>query len=246
MSTKENHKALCRICGRERPGGELLPAELLPGELAQDIRTDFPDWKETDFICSEDLKRYSLQHLRGHLEVAHGELTKTDREFLESLRTHSIISRNIESEVEESYTVGQRVADKVAAFGGSWTFIFIFSAILIVWIAVNSVPFLQKPFDPSPYVLLNLVLSCVAALQAPLIMMSQNRQETLDRKRSEHDYRVNLKAELEIQELHEKLDNYLRHQWDRLLQIQQTQIEMIQALRTEADLESPRSGSKNT
>jgi uncharacterized membrane protein len=244
VSAEENHKAMCHICGREKPANELLSSDLLPAELVQDIRTDFPEWKETNLICSEDLKRYGLQHFRGHLEEAHGELTKPDQDFLESLSTHPLISRNVESEAEENYTTGQRIADKVAAFGGSWTFIIIFCSILIVWIAFNSVPLLQKIFDPYPYTLLNLVLSCVAALQAPLIMMSQNRQEVMDRKRSEHDYHVNLKAELEIQELHEKLDNYLLHQWGRLLKIQQTQIEMIRGLLKKADPEPPQKGWK--
>jgi len=236
-SKEANDKATCQICGREKPTRELLLSELLPAELVQDIRADFPEWEGTYLVCSEDLKRYGLPHLRGHLEDAHGELTKTDQDFLESLSTHPLISRNMESEIEDDYTTGQRIADKVAAFGGSWPFIIIFCSILIVWIALNSIPLWQKIFDPYPYTLLNLVLSCVAALQAPLIMMSQNRQEATDRKRSEHDYHVNLKAELEIQELHEKLDNYLLHQWARLLTIQQTQIEMMRALRKEADLD---------
>jgi uncharacterized membrane protein len=205
---------------------------------------DFPEWKETDSICAEDVKRYGLQRLRERLEEAHGELTTTDLVFLESLRTHPIISRDIDTEAKESSTAGQRIADKVAAFGGSWTFVIIFCSILMVWMLFNSIAYTQNPFDPFPYVLLNLVLSCVAALQAPLIMMSQNRQEVLDRKRSEHDYHVNLKAELEIQELHEKLDNYLLHQWNRLLQIQQTQIEMIQELRKAAEPELLLKGSK--
>ena len=243
MSTEENHKAICQICGREKLASELFPSELLPAEVVRDIRADFPKWKETNLICSEDLKRYGLQHLRGHLEEAHGELTKTDQDFLESLSTHPIISRNVESEIEESYTTGQRIADKVAAFGGSWTFIIIFSSVLVVWILINTVVVLQRPFDPYPFILLNLVLSCIAALQAPVIMMSQNRQEAKDRKRAEHDYHVNLKAELEIQELHEKLDNYLMHQWRRLLQIQQTQIEMIRGLAKAGGSESQRNGS---
>ncbi|HSA81745.1 MAG TPA: DUF1003 domain-containing protein, partial [Geminicoccaceae bacterium] len=117
--------------------------------------------------------------------------------------------------------------DAIAAFGGSWTFILLFGAVILVWVLINAVALLARPFDPYPFILLNLVLSCLAAVQAPIIMMSQNRQEARDRLRSENDYRVNLKAELEIRHLHEKLDHLLQHQWERLMEIQQIQIELM-------------------
>jgi uncharacterized membrane protein len=120
------------------------------------------------------------------------------------------------------------LADRIAAIGGSWAFILLFCATLVAWITANTVVLTTAPFDPYPFILLNLVLSCVAALQAPIIIMSQNRQEAKDRVRAEHDYRINLKAELEIRHLHEKLDHLLLHQWQRLLEIQQVQTEMIE------------------
>jgi len=100
----------------------------------------------------------------------------------------------------------------------------------VIWIALNSVLLLRRPFDPYPFILLNLVLSCLAAIQAPVIMMSQNRQESKDRLRSQHDYRVNLKAELEIRQLHDKIDHLLSHQWERLVEIQQIQIDLLSEL----------------
>jgi uncharacterized membrane protein len=120
------------------------------------------------------------------------------------LRTQ--VSRNVNIEAEEQLTFGQRVADKVAAFGGSWTFIITFGVALATWVAINTVALHDKGFDPYPYILLNLFLSMLAALQAPVIMMSQNRQATKDRLKSDLDYEVNLKAELEIAQLHRKLD----------------------------------------
>jgi uncharacterized membrane protein len=131
-------------------------------------------------------------------------------------------------------TFGERVADAVAAGVGSWPFIIVQSSLFVLWIVANTIIISDwlggKPFDPYPFILLNLFLSCLAAIQAPIIMMSQNRQEARDRLRSENDYRVNLKAELEIRHLHEKLDHLLQHQWERLVEIQQIQIELMNEL----------------
>jgi uncharacterized membrane protein len=123
--------------------------------------------------------------------------------------------------------MGQRVADKVATFGGSWTFILSFLAFLLLWIAANAFILMNKGFDPYPFILLNLILSCLAALQAPVIMMSQNRQEEKDRERARNDYMVNLKSELEIRLLHEKLDHLILHQEQSLIEIQRVQIDMM-------------------
>ncbi|MCA9081996.1 MAG: DUF1003 domain-containing protein, partial [Planctomycetaceae bacterium] len=149
---------------------------------------------------------------------------------LESLRQHDILVQNIEATLDERLSFGEQLADQVASFGGSWTFILCFGGVLILWIAVNSIAMLGKAFDPFPYILLNLVLSCLAAIQAPVIMMSQNRQEAKDRLRAENDYRVNLKAELEIRHLHSKIDLLLTHQWQRLMEIQQVQTDLLEEL----------------
>ena len=122
------------------------------------------------------------------------------------------------------------MADKIATFGGSWTFLICFAVFLCIWIGINSLALIMRPFDPYPYIFLNLMLSCLAAVQAPIIMMSQNRQEAKDRIRSQHDYQVNLKAELEIRHLHEKVDHLLSHQWSRLVQIQELQLELLAEL----------------
>jgi uncharacterized membrane protein len=122
------------------------------------------------------------------------------------------------------------MADKLADFGGSWRFISIFGGILFLWIVINSVLMIWKPFDPYPFIFLNLILSCLAAIQAPIIMMSQNRQEARDRLHAEQDYRINLKAELEIRHLHEKIDHLLMNQWQRLMEIQQIQMELMDEL----------------
>ncbi len=143
------------------------------------------------------------------------------------MRDHDLLSKNVDSEFEQSWSFGERLADRIAAFGGSWIFIICFGIFLALWIGINSVVLVAHPPDPYPFILLNLVLSSLAALQAPIIMMSQNRQEAKDRLRSQHDYQVNLKAELEIRHLHEKIDHLQSHQWDRLAQIQEIQLDML-------------------
>ena len=128
---------------------------------------------------------------------------------------------------DDNNTFGQRIADKVASFGGSWTFIIIFVSFLLGWIAINAFVFFNKGFDPYPFILLNLLLSCIAALQAPVIMMSQNRQGEKDREKAKNDYMINLKSELEIRMLHEKLDHLILHQEQSLIEIQKVQMDMM-------------------
>jgi uncharacterized membrane protein len=156
-------------------------------------------------------------------------MSALEQEVVRSLKEHELLAKNINLEFDRELTFGQRLADKVAEFGGSWSFIVSFAVILVVWIAINSIALIWR-FDPYPFILLNLVLSCIAALQAPVIMMSQNRQEAKDRLRAEHDYQINLKAELEIRHLNAKIDLLLTHQWHRLLEIQQIQTELIEEL----------------
>jgi uncharacterized membrane protein len=134
-------------------------------------------------------------------------LEERERRVLAHLLMRKPIARDINEQLEKEATFGQRIADRVAALGGSWTFIFAFLAMMLVWMLFNLEK--TKPFDPYPFILLNLVLSCLAALQAPVIMMSQNRQNARDRLDARHDYEVNMKAELEIERLHARIDELL-------------------------------------
>jgi len=207
---------------------ELLSAELVRDSLVEVIRKKMPDWSREGFICREDLDRFRTDYVRQLLEADRGELSALDKEVME--KWHEFMSRNINAEFEQKLTFGEHLADRIAEFGGSWRFIIIFMVILWGWIILNAWVLLKKPFDPFPFILLNLVLSSLAAIQAPVIMMSQNRQEAKDRLRSEYDYRINLKAELEIRNLHEKMDHLLKNQWERLLEIQQIQMELMEDL----------------
>ena len=195
------------------------------------IRASKPDWDEHGWMCFNDLHDYQIQYVQSLLKAEKGELTDLDIEVIEGLRRHEILTRNPDVDTATPTTFGARVADRVAAFGGSWTFIIIFAIVLLGWMFVNSYVLIARPFDPFPYILLNLFLSALAAIQAPVIMMSQNRQEDRDRQRAVYDYKINLKAELEIRQLHQKMDHLLSHQWERLVEIQEIQMELINELR---------------
>ena len=200
--------------------------------VAQLMQRAVEHWDENGWICLDDLQKYQHQYVRTLLETEKGELTELELEVLKGLREHEILARNPDVQFETRLTFGQRLADRIAEFGGSWHFIVVFGAVLFAWMVVNSYVLVARPFDPYPYIFLNLVLSTLAALQAPVIMMSQNRQEERDRLRALHDYQVNLKAELEIRQLHQKIDHLLSHQWERLVEIQEIQMELMNELRS--------------
>jgi uncharacterized membrane protein len=159
-------------------------------------------------------------------------LTEQEKHVAHHITQRTPISTNIAQDFSEQMTLGQRLADKVAAFGGSWTFILIFAVVLVIWVLLNSFILIRynASFDPYPYILLNLFLSMIAAIQAPIILMSQNRQAYKDRMSAEHDYEVNLKSELEIIGLHEKVDFLKEDQWKELILIQQEQLRLLSQL----------------
>ena len=198
--------------------------------LAEFIRTQKPDWNPHAPICIEDLARFRNDYVRSTLQDELGELSALDHEVIESLRENEILTENVARQFERNLTFGERRSDRIAEFGGSWKFIIAFGAVLVGWIVLNALAFANRGFDPYPFILLNLILSSLAAVQAPIIMMSQNRAEARDRLRAENDYKVNLKAELEIRHLHEKVDHLLRRQYQRLFEIQQIQIELLEEL----------------
>jgi len=212
MADAQRQTVTCHVCKQAKQRTEVLPAELIRPAVAEIIRGAFPGWSSKAFICYNDLNRFRTQYVQDSLKQERGELSSLETDVVRSLHEQELLSRNVNAEFDRETTFGERVADRVASFGGSWTFIMIFGAVLLVWITVNSLVFLLQPFDKYPFILLNLVLSCLAAIQAPVIMMSQNRQEAKDRLRAEHDYRVNLKAELEIRHVNAKIDLLLTHQ----------------------------------
>ncbi len=220
----------CQICRRHFKVAEVIKAELVDEPLAQLIREKHPKWSPRGFICLTDLNLFRTRYVTEVLKCAAQEVCDLEEGVAQSLAEEQVLSRNINQEFEGSFTLGQRLADRIAAFGGSWTFISIFMGMLVIWMGINTWVLLKQPFDPYPYILLNLVLSCLAAVQAPVILMSQNRQEARDRLHAEHDYEINLKAEIEIRKLHEKMDHLLMHQWQRLMDIQQLQVNLMEEI----------------
>jgi uncharacterized membrane protein len=172
-----------------------------------------------------------MKYVEELLEHEHGEFTELERQVAASIANHDTIAENVEEEYAEDRTFGEKLSDHLASFGGSWAFLITFGVLLVIWMAINLVMGETRAFDAYPFILLNLILSCIAAIQAPIIMMSQKRQEAKDRLRALNDYRVNLKAELEIRHLHEKLDHLISKQWQRLAEIQRMQLEIMQEKR---------------
>jgi len=218
----------CQICGEQIPISEAFPVDLVRESLLPTLKKLCPQLDHEGYISLTELNKIRILHAEELAVQDTTELGNLRKEVAQSLKNQELITKNIDHEFDQNSSRGERIADKVASFGGSWTFIIIFLSILFVWMAVNTTLILSRPFDPFPYIFLNLVLSCVAAIQAPVIMMSQNRQETKDRLRGENDYKINLKAELEIRHISEKLDKLINDQWKHLLEIQEMQMEMLQ------------------
>jgi uncharacterized membrane protein len=238
MPDPQTDRVVCQICHESKPRDEMMPAGTIRPSVAELITKQHPDFSPEGYICLTDLQHFRGERVRALVEQELGELSETETEVVKSFEAQQVLAKNINDEFDRELTLGQRVADKVAAFGGSWAFILIFIGIILCWMTANVILLARHPFDPYPFMALNLVLSCLAALQAPVIMMSQNRQETKDRMRAEHDYQVNLKAELEIRGLNARIDELLKHQWQGLLEIQQVQTDMMEQLVRHTQAES--------
>ncbi|GAA4769691.1 MULTISPECIES: DUF1003 domain-containing protein [Flavobacterium] len=190
------------------------------------IKEDYPDFSIQDYIADTELNIYREKYISRYLSTEVNQLSDLHKKIIDSINDDKSFVNKVEDEVDiRNY--GQVIADKVAAFGGSWTFIIAFFIFILFWIGSNVFLLTNKGFDPYPFILLNLILSCIAALQAPVIMMSQNRQEEKDRERAKKDYMINLKAEVEIRMLDEKIDHLIMNQQQELIEIQKVQIEMM-------------------
>lgn len=219
---KKNIKKVCPIC-------QVLSGQSIRASLIGFIQRKNPEWTSDEFICSSCLNKARADLIENMLYEEKGEIGEAEREVLDSITNQETITVLATQESSE-ITIGNRLSDKLAEIGGSWNFIIVFMFCLMAWIITNSYIILSNPFDPYPYIFLNLLLSCIAAIQAPVIMMSQNRKEVKDRLRAEADYKTNLKAELEIRHLHLKLDELATHQWHHLLEIQQMQMDALEQI----------------
>jgi len=215
------------ISKKEFPVSEKVSAKTVRHSVLNLIQKDNPQFLHDSYLSLSELNYYRDKYVSDYLVKEIGELSELEKTVLNSVSSNKTLTDKLDIEDDKALTLGQRIADKVATFGGSWTFIISFGVFIFIWISVNVFWFINKGFDPYPFILLNLILSCLAALQAPVIMMSQNRQEEKDRDRSKKDYMINLKSEIEIRTLHEKIDHFIVDQQQELIELQKVQIEMM-------------------
>jgi len=223
-------KVNCSLCDTQVEGRTLASPQKLENRILDLIKQDRPEWEGKRGICPNCLEQYRAKKFVTYLEAEYQKLSEIEHAVVSKITRRGRVSRVVHQDLDAAMTLGERVADKVAQFGGSWRFISLFGGILIVWMVINAWVLASHPFDPYPFILLNLVLSTLAALQAPVIMMSQNRQAHKDRMQANQEYEINLMAEIEIRDLHDKLDSLRFKQWHELWHIQKRQIELLEHL----------------
>lgn len=218
---------LSDISQKEFPSSEKVSGKMVRQSILDMIQKENPEFSREKFLSVSELDRFREKYIENFLTSQIGELSQLEKTVLTSMKDKTTLTDKIDGDDNQPSTFGQRVADHVATFGGSWTFIISFSVFLAIWILINIFWLTNKGFDPYPFILLNLILSCLAAMQAPVIMMSQNRQEEKDRERAKNDYMVNLKSELEVRMLHEKIDHLIMSQQQEVLEVHKVQLEMM-------------------
>lgn len=217
------------ISGTDFPSNQRVNGSTVRKEILDFIIKLHPDFTATKNMSLSELSLFRENYIAEMLISQSGELSDLEEKVLASLKNDTLLSDQLDDEIID-LSFGQKIADRVATFGGSWTFILSFLGLLILWIMLNVIFLMDKGFDPYPFILLNLILSCIAALQAPVIMMSQNRTEERDRERAKKDYMINLKSELEIRILHEKIDHLIMHQEQSMIEIQRIQLDMMKEI----------------
>jgi len=215
------------ISGKEFPVSDKVSGKTIRHSVLSLIQKDHPDFSHSSFLSLEEFNSYRQKYVTEYMSKEIGELSDLEKTVLESMKNNQTITDKLDGDEEKPEKLGARVADKVASFGGSWRFIIIFGGFILIWIVANVILLVNRGFDPYPFILLNLILSCIASIQAPVIMMSQNRQEEKDRDRARKDYMINLKAELEIRNMREEIDHFIMGQQQELIELQEVQIEMM-------------------
>ena len=218
----------CALSGKNVDPKDAYKGELIRKSIFDLIQEEHPEFNEESYVSLEELNKYRKKYIEKIVKQELGELNSLEQEVVDSIKDQDFLSHSLEEVSDKDLTTGQRLADKVASFGGSWAFIISFFSFMFVWVLANIFLWVYEPFDPYPFILLNLILSCLASIQAPIIMMSQNRQEEKDRMRNLHDYQINLKAELEIRLLDEKMDHLIIHQNQRLTEMQELQADYME------------------
>jgi len=215
------------LSGIKFPLSQQISGNSVRKSVFEQIQKDYPNFTNEMFLSDTELNAYREKYVEVFLSKQIGKLTSLEKTVMDSLKEQTTLTDKLDGDEELTMTYGQRIADKVASFGGSWTFIIAFAVFLLGWISLNIYWLGNKGFDPYPFILLNLILSSLAAIQAPVIMMSQNRQEDKDRERGKNDYMINLKSELEVRMLHEKMDHLIINQQQEVLEIHKVQIDLM-------------------
>ncbi|MBO8441291.1 MAG: DUF1003 domain-containing protein [Firmicutes bacterium] len=228
MATQKN--ATCVICGKSYSTIEGFFIRNLGSDLIDEIKLKNKNIRTSSFICLNDLQQIRLQNLEKTIDSDLESNRKINASLEKKLNSNHYVIKNTNA---MRLTKGQKVADIIAKFGGSWGFIISFCIFLFIWMTINTLHIFGIHFDPYPFILLNLFLSCLAAIQAPIIMMSQNRQAERDRFDAENDYKTNMKSEMEIRNLHKKINQLNEVQWPHLLNIQKTEIEVLNEIEHE-------------
>lgn len=220
----------CQVCGKQMEKDELVPAAQIRAPVVAAIIKEHPSWSSEGYICHADLCLFRNAYVRDVLEKENEECASLKGPGIHDVPGEDHLPKNDYIEYEKELTFGEHISDKIAGFAGSWSFIAAFAGLIFLWVALNTWVLLSRPFDPYPFILLNLVLSVLTAVQAPVIIMSQNRQETRDRLHADRDYQVSVHTELEIHRLHKKIDHLLTSQGQRLMEIQQIQMDLMEEM----------------
>jgi uncharacterized membrane protein len=230
MIMAEQETVPCQCCGKDMKKTELVHGGSVQASIVELITKEFPAWSPLGYICRPDLNRFRKQYVREEVEKEKDRCASLEGTVDNDLNVEDHLPGNDNTEYEDELTFGERLADDIAGFAGSWTFIGVFAGIILLWVVLNSYILLARPFDPYPYILLNLFLSMLAAIQAPVIIMSQNRQEIRDRLHADRDYQVSIHTDREIHLLHRKMDHLMTNQGQKLLEIQQIQLDLMDEL----------------
>ena len=231
MTNSISKNVTCQICKKIKQLKEVLPADMVRLSMVTLIKEVHPNWDEHGFICKAHMGEFRAKLVENIFDKEKGELSNVEQEVVKNFKEQDIITQNLYEQYNKELSVWDKASDKIASFGGSWKFIGFFFAFMIIWMILNGILYIyNKAWDPYPYILLNLLLSCIASIQAPVIMMSQRRLEERDRLRAESEYQINLKAEIGIRNLHEKMDHMLFKQWEKTTEIQKIMIELMEEL----------------
>ena len=225
--SRSNNTFICSLSNDEHLRSEGMPSAYLPSGVIQQIQKIHLDWEpDENLVCNSCVDKFRANAAQSMLEDENGVLSEAEQSVIDSIRTEELLTTNLNDEMARHYALGDKLADLVTSFVGSWWYVVTFISLVIGWIILNSLP--STIMDGYPFVRLRLILACLVALQASIILISQRRIRNVERQRAENDYRINLKAELEIRDLNERVDQMILQNWELLKEIRRNQRELLE------------------